>query len=352
MMLRRPASPPFSTRPDSSFIMGFGTRIIFSGLLALSAVGAPIVQAQEGDLNFANGIAAIVEHKVITIDDVRREIMPRIPSIQAQARTQQEYEQMVEALQDDLIQSLIDRVLIVKEFYKTKDGQPPRQIPASYIDNAVADSIISDFDGDRSKFLAYLRGRGMTMREYRIEVTEDIINSYMRSEQRQSASIISPVRVEQYYNENSERFYQEDEAHMRMIVFNRTSGVTDEGLLDRARNVHARLDSGESFADIARDVSEDTRRARGGDWSWQRRTDLKDEFSEPLFALDKGQATQPILLPEGCYILYVEDRRYAGIKPIDDVREQIELILSQTMARQAEERWLERLRRNGYVKLY
>ena len=47
-----------------------------------------------------------------------------------------------------------------------------------------------------------------------------------------------------------------------------------------------------------------------------------------------------------------EDRKFAGIQPIDDVRDRIERILVTQMTRSSQERWLERLRRNGYVKHY
>jgi peptidyl-prolyl cis-trans isomerase SurA len=68
--------------------------------------------------------------------------------------------------------------------------------------------------------------------------------------------------------------------------------------------------------------------------------------------LKKGEVTEPIIMPEGAFLMYVEDRKYAGTQPIDEVRDQIERILVQQMARTSQERWLERLRRNGYVKHY
>lgn len=336
------------------FFSLFSTPGLFLAMGLGATFGLSLSAASDDslDLRFANGIAAIVENKVITIDDIRREIGPYITQIQKEARNQQEFEQRLEAMQDSAIQNLIDKVLIVKEFYKTKEGEEMKRIPASYVDNAVAENLISDFEGDRSKFYAYLRSRGMTLRDYRVEVEEEIIYSYMRSQQRRSQSIISPVKVEQYYNENKDRFYQEDEAYMRMMQFTRAPGETDDQLRTRANAAMARLKSGESFDLVAREVSQDARRTRGGDWGWQQRSNLKKEFSEALFALEKSQTTEPIILPEGAYLLHVEDRRYAGIQPIDQAREQIERILLQNMSRSAEERWLERLRRNGYVKLY
>jgi peptidyl-prolyl cis-trans isomerase SurA len=306
------------------------------------------------DLRFADGIAAVVEDKIITVDDVRREIAPLIPALQKESRNEQEFNEKLQALQDDVIQNLIDRVLIVKEFNKPKDGDESnrRQVPASVIDNQIAEIQITQFDGDRSKFLAYLRSRGMTVREYRKEVEDDIIYNYMRQQQQKSQSIVSPVKVETYYKENKDRFYQEDSALLRVIQFTRNNNETDAQLKVKADEVLAKFRAGEPFAELARQYSQDTRRSKGGDWGWIKRSDMRPEFTNILFSLKKGEVSKPIFVPEGCFLLYVEDRKYAGIQPLNDVRDEIERILAQQMTRQAQERWLERLRRNGYVKMF
>jgi peptidyl-prolyl cis-trans isomerase SurA len=317
---------------------------MFPALLA--AQGAP---PDDGlSLRFANGIAAIVEGKVITVDDIRREISQLIPQLQRESRNEQEFNMRLEALQDDVIQQLIDRELIVKEFYSDEK----RRIPASYVDNMMAEELISQFEGDRSKFLAYLRQRGITHREYRREIEEQIIFSYMRSQHRRAHNVISPVQVQAFYDENRERFYQDDAVHLRLIQFNRAPGETDEDLRRKVNMVHARLQAGETFAAIARDMSDDSRRNRGGDWGWQARTDLREEFSNPLFELKAGQASDAIIQGDAAFVLYAEERRYAGIQDINDVREIIERELAAQLTRQAQERWLERLRRNGYVRLF
>jgi len=330
--------------PFRSVLLSFVTLLLVSNpSLPLFGQGQP---AADGlDLRFANGIAAIVEGKVITVEDIRREISPLVPQVQRESRNEQEFNQKLEALQDDIIQNLIDRELIVKEFRKDEK----KQIPGSYVDNQIAETQITQFEGDRSKFLAYLRSRGLTLREYRKEVEEDIIYGYMRQQQRKSQSTVSPVKIEEFYNENKDRFFQEDEAQLRLIQFTRGS-LTDAELQARADAVYERLKAGEKFEELAREVSQDSRKIKGGDWGWQKKSDLKAEFSEPLFLLKKGEYTRPILTPEGAFLLYAEDRKFAGIQSIDEVRDQIERNLLQQSARQSQERWLERLRRNGYVK--
>ena len=317
-------------------------------LLATSGLAQTAPVDDNLGLRFANGIVAIAEDKVITVDDVRREINPLIPQLNREARNEQDFNQKLEALQDNAIQNLIDRVLIIKDFQK----DDKKHVPESFVDNQIADQLTDQFDNDRSKFLAYLRARGTTMRDYRKEVEEDIIYNYMMHQQHKSQSIVSPVRIEQYYKENKDKFYQDDSVHLRLIQLARSPGETDGGLRGKAESILLRLRSGEKFEDLAKEYSADSRRAKGGDWGWQKRSDLKPEFSEPLFAVKKGECTDPVVTPEGCFLLYADDRKYAGIQSLDEVRDQIERILVQQMGRQSSDRWLERLRRNGYVKLF
>ena len=320
---------------------------------AQPAAAAPATSPGDSiDLRYADGIVAVVEDQPITVDDVRLEIAPLIPELQRGANSQQDFENKLTALQDDIIQNHIDRALIVKDFYKEKDGEPKKNIPASYIDNQMAEDIINRFDNDRSKFLAYLRSKGQTIREYRKDLEEDMIYGYMRQQQRKNASVVSPVKVQTFYDENKDKFYQEDQAHMRLIQFNR-DGQTDDELRVKTNEVLNRMKNGETFEDIAKEVSQNTTsRSKGGDWGWMKRSDVKPEFSDQLFKLKKGEVSTPIFLPEGAFLLYVEDRKYAGIQSIDDVRDQIEQIILQQMARSSQEQWLERLRRDGYVKYY
>jgi len=315
---------------------------------AASLARAQLASAPADNLNqrYANGIVAIAEDKVITVDDVRREIGPLVPEIQRTSRNEQEFNEKLEALQEDVINNLIDRVLIVKEFYKDEK----RHVPASYIDNQLAETIITQFDGDRSKYLAYLRSRGISQKDYRKEIEEDMIYSFMRGQQSKSASTVSPTRIEAYYNENKERFFQEDSVKLRLIQITRAPTDTDDSLRARAATVVSELNAGADFGDLARKYSQDSRKSKGGDWGWQRRSDLRKEFSEVIFNLKKGERSEPLIMPEGAFLFLAEDRKYAGTLPIDEVRPDIEKALVQQSSRKTMERWLEKLRRNAYVK--
>jgi peptidyl-prolyl cis-trans isomerase SurA len=327
------------------------TSAVYATVAATGFCAQPSAPSAGDNLNlrYANGIVAVAEDKIITVADVSREITPLLPGLQREnIRNEQEYNAKIEALQDSVIQDLIDRVLIIKEFKKDEK----KHIPEAIVDAEIARMQSDQFDNDRSKFLAYLRSRGTTLREFRREQEDEIIYRYMQGQQRKSQSVVSPVKIELFYNENKDRFYREDEDHLRLIQLTRTEGETDAQLAAMGTDILAKLKAGTSFEDLAKEYSKDARKSKGGDWGWLKRSDFKKEFSDPAFALKKGEASRPVLLPEGCFLLFAEDRKFAGIQPIDEVRDQIERILVTQMSRSGQERWLERLRRNGYVKHY
>lgn len=322
------------------------------GLAILALPGVALAQAEapvdDGlNLRFANGIAAVVESKVITVDDIRRELAPILNDIRRSSRNQQEFSQKIEKVQDEIINNLIDRALIVREFRKDEK----RQIPQSYIDNAIQEQLTTQFQGDRARFLAYLKSRGLTLRDYRKEVEEDIIYGYMRGQQRKSVNIVSPAKVEAYYEANKDKFFEEEQIKLRIIQLSRGE-QTDEQLVARAAEIAAKFKAGAKFEDLAKEYTEDARKARGGDWGWQKRGDLKTEFSNPLFALQPGEISAPIVQREGVYLLFAEERKAAGVPPVSEVRGRIENDLAQQLTREAQAAWLERIRKGAYVRRY
>lgn len=320
---------------------------VAAGTAAFAQPAAP-APADSMRMQYSNGIVAVVEDRIITVADVMRRLAPIMGQIQAASGgNQQMYAQQLEAAQDETIQSLIDEVLILKEFRKDEK----RHIPVSFIDNALSDDLVERWEGDRSKFLSFLRSQGKTIRDYRREKEEDIIQSFMRGQQRRSQSIVSPVRIETFYKENKEQFYREDEIHLRIIQLSRNEENTEAAVREKANLVLARVKAGEKFEDIAKQMS-DANRGRGGDFGWMQRSSLRPEFAEVAFKLNKGEVSEPLVHPEATYIFYAEDRHFAGIQALDEVRPEIERILLSQMQHNSQERWLERLRRNGYVKHY
>ena len=191
--------------------------VILLGIFALGSWNFAQAQASAYDaLPTENGIAAIVESTIITHEELRKDLAPMVPTLQRKARNQQEFQAMLDDLQQDILMNLIDRVLIRKEFQE-KFVSKGYQMPRSFVENKMDDTLINEFNNDRAKFLEYLKSQGLNMREYRQKLQEEIIVQIMLSQQRRTRSILSPAKIETFYNEQRNRFYQEERVHLKLI---------------------------------------------------------------------------------------------------------------------------------------
>lgn len=323
-------------------------RLAATLMLALSVPLCLLGQAsREPVLNLGNGIAAIAEGRIITVEELRRELQPIVPRLRVEARDARDFNERLERISREVLQNMIDRIIIAKE--AEKEGL---MVPQSYIDQEYETRIQQDFGGDRRRFLEYLRERGITTRDYRRDLYQNIVVNVMRQRARQSQSEISPERIEAFYIENKVRFYQAEALHLRQIIL---SPIAGEGLVpirQTAKRAIEELEGGASFADVARKYSQDNMRRRGGDWGWIQRKDIRSELADAAFNLKPGEYSAPIELGETIFILYAEDKREEMIQPISQVRDIIENVLVGEIARETQGKWLEDVRNRAYVRYY
>jgi peptidyl-prolyl cis-trans isomerase SurA len=82
----------------------------------------------------------------------------------------------------------------------------------------------------------------------------------------------------------------------------------------RADSVFERIRAREDFEQLARRVSEDGTRERGGDLGFFRRNDMVREFADVAFSLRPGEVSAPVLTQFGWHIIKVERVRGAEVQ--------------------------------------
>ena len=318
--------------------------LLFSAPLILTSLHAQKASDPEL-LRLGNGIAAIAEGQIITVEELRRELEPIIPRLRVEARNAQEFSKRIDELGKEVLQNMVDRIIIVKAA-----EEKGLLLPESYIDQEYDEVIDRDFGGDRGRFLEYLRARGETARDFRRNIYKRVVVNAMRAETRRSQSEISPERIEEFYVKNKLRFYQEEALHLRQVIL---TPMASEGLVplrQTAKKVINELDNGANFGDIARKYSQDEMSRKGGDWGWIERKDIRKELSDIAFGLEKNQYSQAIEMEGTIFILYAEDKREEMIQPVAQVRDIIENVLVGEIARETQEKWLNDLRNDAYVR--
>jgi parvulin-like peptidyl-prolyl isomerase len=118
-----------------------------------------------------------------------------------------------------------------------------------------------------------------------------------------------------------------------------------------ADEILVKLKEGASFAQMA-SIYSDSMKEKGGDRGWIDRTLFKKELSDPAFALKAGQVSDVIDLPEACYLIQVEEVKAAHVKPLADVREEIEKTLKVSEQGRLKSKWIDRLKAKSFIRYF
>lgn len=94
-----------------------------------------------------------------------------------------------------------------------------------------------------------------------------------------------------------------------------------------AKEVLGRLNKGEKFEDIAKQVSLDGSKDYGGDLGYFSSEEMVPEFSKAAFALKIGEISPPIKTDYGWHVIKLEDRKQGGAQPFEQVKAGVKAVL-------------------------
>lgn len=294
--------------------------------------------------DLADGIRAIVNDKVITFQEVNDLTEPAVDVLrQEYADDPSLFDQKYNATLADGLETLIENQLILNEF-ATKYNP----LPESAVDELVADRIRDKF-GDRITCIRTLQAQGMTFEKFREEVRDQYIISQLRYRNESGDNIIiSPYKIETYYKLHQDDFKVGDQVKLRMIVLNKLS-PDDPGTRKKADAILARIREGDSFAQLASMYSQDPEQ-RGSDW--METSVLRQELANAVATLQPGQTSGVIETADDCYILRLEDKRPAHVRPLSEVRDSIQQTLRTQQQSVAEQRWINGLKKKAFIRIF
>jgi peptidyl-prolyl cis-trans isomerase SurA len=299
-----------------------------------------------------NGIAAVVNGDVVTYSQVQEIIGAQAKSA-AQIYQGEELQQRIKVMRQQAIKDLVDRALLLQEFKKKEFT-----IPEYIIDDSVQRIIRQDFGGDRLAFVRTLQAQGFTMARFRQVQKDKIIVQAMRQAKTNDNIIVSPVKIREYYEKNIASYTSPEQVKLRMIVLQQgaaTGDASSDASVNKkqmADELRDKLAGGAEFDRLAQMYSDDSTKESGGDWGWIERKTLNEELAKVAFSLKKGEISAVIPLDNSYYILMAEDKKPAITKPLSEVQTEIVNNLIQQEKLKAQDRWLEGLRKQAYIKIY
>src|SRR5476651_521143 len=228
-----------------------------------------LVPAARGQI-LADGIAAVVNDKVITYVEINQEVEETEKLLRQNLQGEELFERLKEA-KLNVLRALIERELIIQDFKKSGGF-----IPDTYTNERIGDIIRNEYGGDRVAFIKTLYERGVTMQKYRDEIQDNAIVGFMRNKNVVQTVLVSPYQIEQYYQQNLRLFQQDEQIRVATIVLHKAlfpsqktgpdgKQITYDPQEEIATEILYKLDTGADFGELAKTYSESTNKDDGGE---------------------------------------------------------------------------------------
>lgn len=320
-----------------------------AGLGAVAVVLAAACPAAEAPADGApvtfDAVAASVNEHLITLGDVLAAMASTQRDLMQRYRGDELRGKLREAFEAARAQS-IERKLIVSAF-KEEAGQ----IPDWAVERETHQVVQESFGGDAIEMRRALQADFMTEEDWREMTRERLIVSAMRARKIGGNVQVAPRRIGEYYEAHKDRFAEPESVRLRLIAIG-PEGADAEARRAKARTVLERIEAGEDFAAVAREVSDDaTDRREGGDWGWVEPASLRRELAEAIAATAAGTVSGAVETEDDIYIVKVEERKARREIPLEDVTAQIERLLREEQAERLYRAWIEGLARNAHVTI-
>jgi parvulin-like peptidyl-prolyl isomerase len=250
---------------------------------------APLAIASCGEVPDASRVVAQVNGKDITYGDMIREA-ERLHGPQ-------------------VLVGLLDQSVIQGEAQKRGLALTPQEQKAG-LDRAAARV------GSMRDLEAQLKRAGIPLAAYQQRVDTDLLLDKITYQEAK----VSDQEIEAYYQAHHKDFARGPRARARLMLF------SDRGSAEAVQQALAAPEA--DFAGLAKSLSEDGATApQGGDTGFFEERDYAPVISKAAFELPVGATSDLLQAPDGWVILRVEERKPAGVLPLDEVKEQIRQLL-------------------------
>jgi parvulin-like peptidyl-prolyl isomerase len=268
----------------------------------------------------------IIGSRLLSVDQFKREFKAAYP----QAKSLAQDERLL--LEGQLIKQLIERELIFGEAARLNVSYTPDEL----------DAAMAEVRGQltQEQFSQLLAGSNKTPENWTKSLKLQLLTSKVIAAVLEEKIQIGEEDAENYYLTHKQEFTRPEEIRARQMLFS-----TREDAL----KVLTRLNKGENFAALAKEVSLSPDSEDGGSLGYFARGQLPKEFDQVLFKLPLRHVSDPVESPYGYHLFLVERRRNAGLRPYAAVKDEIITKLRQEKEEQVFHQWLDQLQKTTQI---
>jgi len=317
-------------------------RFIMAGLAALVLLGASRARAE-----LVDRVAAVVNNDVITLSEVEKRAAPELARVDQEA-TGPDRAQKRAALMKRVLDTMIDEKLVDNELKELKVTIGDKEV------DAAIDEVKKSYSLNDEQLQQAVTKEGYTITEYREQMRKQIGRYKLISEKVRKNIKVSDADVQTEYDRMTRAEGEDYEVHIRHILIavprNASQAQVDQARRKAAAVAVEAREPGVNFAELAKKRSEGSSSSDGGDLGFFKRGTMVPEFEKVAFNLKTGEVSEPVRTQFGWHVLKLEEIRKLGMKPLAEVRPEIEERLRRAQADRLTSQYMETLRNAAVVE--
>jgi peptidyl-prolyl cis-trans isomerase SurA len=300
------------------------------------------VQAAGGDR-----VVAVVNDEVVTLSELNGAFAPYQERLEA-AYKGPAREKAATETRLTILNRMIDDLLMEQQCRKA--GIVVRD---EDVNNAI-DDILKRRNVSREDLRKALDRDGITLDAYRKGMRDQLMRVRLVQREIKSKVAVSDEEIGEYYRKHREDYEGKEAVRIKQILIlvpKDADPAVREKLRNEAAAIHRRLLNGEPFEVISANHSQGPAANAGGDIGFIDKGMMLPEVEEVAFRLPLNQISPVIESPAGFHIIRVIDRRGAGLKSGESVREEIREKLEMEKVEKKFEEWILALRAKSYIEI-
>ena len=283
-------------------------------VLTLTVVSAPAFAAEK---QAPAGKAAVVNGVTISKNDFDRELDFFIK--RANQRGQQIPEAQMGMMQNQVLDSLIDRELLFQESKKKGIKVDPKKISDQF-------QTIRQRYKSEDEFKMLLSQMGLTEEDVKSQIERGMAIQELIDDEVNAKIKINEEEVKSYYDANPQLFQQPEQVKASHILI-KVDADAPQAKKDEARkkieSVQKKAQKGEDFATLAKTYSEGPSGPNGGDLGYFRRGQMVKPFEEAAFKLKPNETSGIVETQFGYHLIKVVDKKPAQKVAYADVKDRL-----------------------------
>jgi peptidyl-prolyl cis-trans isomerase C len=263
---------------------------------------------------------------------------------------QQQLAQMAGQIYQNVKNTLIANILLTKAAEKSslavsdeEIGKEIAQIEASIAANAPEGTTLQ----------SELAENGVKFDEWKEELRKQILVRKMIDEKTVNVEPASVIEITKFYEENVEEFKKPETVAASHILLAFKPDDTDETKAQKKaelEKIRAEILAGGDFAALATKHSDCPSSQQGGQLGTFARGQMVPEFESAAFAQETGKIGEIVETQYGYHLIRVTEHASAGVRPLAEVRDQLQRYLDGKKKQDALMAYIEELKTGADIQ--